>query len=148
MKALKTIPVALNILDDSHDSQVKQMKELHVHLEARLVKIHALTGMLKVAEADRAAGKREIEGLKIVLTERAADINSLHANINSLNAEHAKCLADIDSLNAEHARCLAETDRLTEDVDKLTEWLKDSQQQFSELRSRFPVRVMKKLKLI
>ena len=131
MKALRSIPVALNILDGRYDSQVKdmrqQMKELHVHLEARLVKIHALTGMLKVAEADRAAGKREIEGLKTILAQRAADINSL-------NAEHAKCLADID--------------RLTEDVFKLTEWLKDSQQRFSELRSRFPVRVMKKLKLI
>ncbi|MCJ7686923.1 MAG: glycosyltransferase family 4 protein, partial [Desulfobacteraceae bacterium] len=127
MKALRSVPVALNLLDGRYDSQVKQIQELHVHLEARLVKIHALTGMLKVAEADRAAGKREIEGLKTILAQRAADINSL-------NAEHAKCLADID--------------RLTEDVYKLTEWLKDSQQRFSELRSRFPVRVMKKLKLI
>ena len=131
MKALRSIPVALDILDGRYDSQVKdlrqQMKELHVHLEARLVKIHALTEMLNVAEADRSAGKREIEGLKTVLAQRVADINSLHA-------EHAKCLADID--------------RLTEDVYKLTEWLKDSQQRFSELRSRFPVRVMKKLKLI
>lgn len=131
MKALRTVPVALNILDGGYDGQVKdlrqQMKELHVHLEARLVKIHALTGMLKVAEADRDAGKREIEGLKTVLAQRAADINSLHA-------EHAKCLVDID--------------RLTEDVYELTEWLKDSQQRFSELTSRFPVRVMRKLKLI
>ena len=69
--------------------------------------------MLKVAETDRAAGKREIEESKTVLAQRAAEINSL-----------------------------------TEDVYKLTEWLKDSQQRFSELRSRFPVRVMKKLKLI
>lgn len=131
MKALRTVPVALDILDGGYDGQVKdlrqQMKELHVHLEARLVKIHALTGMLKVAEADRDAGKREIEGLKTVLAQRAADINSLHA-------EHAKCLVDID--------------RLTEDVYELTEWLKDSQQRFSELTSRFPVRVMRKLKLI
>ncbi|MBW2217750.1 MAG: glycosyltransferase [Deltaproteobacteria bacterium] len=134
MKALKTIPVALDILDDGHDTQVKQMKELHVHLEERLVKIHVLTGMLKVAQADAAAGKREIEGLKTVLTQRAAIIENL-------DAERAKYLADIDSLNAEHARYLA-------DIDKLTEWLKDSQQQFSELRCRFPVRVMKKLKLI
>jgi len=141
MKALRSIPVALNIIDGRYDSQVKQIQELHVHLEARLVKIHALTGMLKVAEADRAAGKREIEGLKTVLTERAAIIESL-------DAERAKCLADIDSLNAEHARCLADIDRLTEDVYKLTDWLKDSQQRFSELRTRFPVRVMKKLKLI
>ena len=134
MKALKTIPVALDILDDGHDSQVKQMKELHVHLEERLVKIHVLTGMLKAEQADGAAGKREIEGLKTVLTQRAAIIENL-------DAERAKYLADIDSLNAENARCLA-------DIDKLTEWLKDSQQRFSELRTRFPVRVMKKLKLI
>ena len=155
MKALRSIPVELNILDGRYDSKAEQMKELHVHLEARLVKIHALTGMLKVAEADIAAGKREIEGLKTVLAQRAADINRLHAeltkrlaDIDSLNAERAKFLADIDSLNAEHARCLADIDRLTEDVYKLTEWLKDSQQRFSELRNRFPVRVMKKLRLI
>ncbi len=127
MKALRSIPVALNIHDGRYDSQVKQMKELHVHLEARLVQIHALTGMLKAAETDRAAGKREIEGLKTLLAQRAVDINSLHGDINSLHG-------DINSL--------------TEDVYKLTEWLKDSQQRFSELRSRFPVRVMKKLKLI
>ena len=148
MKALKTIPVALDILDDGHDSQVKQMKELHVHLEERLVQIHVLTGMLKAAQADGAAGKREIEGLKTILEQRAAIIRSLDAErekrlaeIDSLNAEHARCLAEIDSLNAEHARRL-------EDIYKLTEWLKDSQQQFFELRTRFPVRVMKKLKII
>jgi len=117
MKTLRSIPAA-------HDSQVRdlrqQMKELHVHLEERLIKIHDLTEMLKVADAARAAGKRGIEGLKTVLAQRDAEINSLHGEI----------------------------DRLTEDVYKLTEWLKDSQQRFSELRSRFPVRVMKKLKLI
>ena len=63
MKALRNVPVTLNILYGRYDSQAEQMKELHVHLEARLVKIHTLTGMLKKAEADRAAGKREIEGL-------------------------------------------------------------------------------------
>ena len=134
MKAFRTVPVALDILDDRHVSLRQQMKELHVHLEARLVKIQALTGMLKVAEADRAAGKREIEGLQTVLEQRATIINSLNDDMNSLNAEHAECLAYID--------------KLTEDVYKLTDRLKDSQQRFSELRTRFPVRVMKKLKLI
>jgi len=149
MKALKTIPVALDILDEGqYGSQVKQIKELHAHLEERLVKIHVLTGMLKAAQADGAAGKREIERLKTILTERAAIINSLNAErekrlaeIDSLNAEHARRLEEIDSLNAEHARRL-------EDIYKLTEWLKDSQREFSELRTRFPVRVMKKLRLI
>ena len=141
MKALKTIPVALDTLDDGHDSQVKQMKELHVQLEEGLVKIQVLTGMLKAAQADGAAEEREIEGLKTVLEQRATIINSLNDDMNSLND-------DMNSLNAEHAECLAYIDRLTEDVYKLTEWLKDSQQRFSELRSRFPVRVMKKLKLI
>ena len=145
MKALRSIPTA-------HDSQVKdlrqqmkelhvhlearrqQVKELHVHLEARLVKIHTLTGLLT-------AGEKEIEDLKTIRAQRAADIKNLHI-------EHEKCLAEIDSLHAEHEKRLADIDRLTEDVYKLTEWLKDSQQRFSELRSRFPVRVMKKLKLI
>jgi glycosyltransferase involved in cell wall biosynthesis len=135
MKALKRIPVALNILDSSQVKDMKQqMKELHVHLEARLVQIQTLTGMVNAAEADRAEKMREIDGLKVVLAERAEDINSLHAHIKSLNAEQAQYLADIDGL--------------TGDVNKLTEWLKDSQQQYSELRRRFPVRVMKKLKLI
>jgi len=159
MKALKNIPVALNIYDAGVDSQIddltKQMKELHVHLEARLMKIQALTGMLKSSEAGRVEGMREIEGLKSVLAQRAADIDSLHADIDSLhadidslNSEHTRCLADMDGLNAEHARSLAEIERLIEDVHKLTEWLKDSQQQFSEIRTSFPVKVMKKLKLI
>lgn len=141
MKALRSIPVALNIHDGRYDSQANQMKELHVHLEARLVKIHALTGMLKAAETDRAAGKREIEGLKTVLTQRAAYIDSLHGDINSLHENINSLHGDIDSLHEN-------INSLTEDVYKLTEWLKDSQQQFSELRTRFPVRVMKKLKLI
>ena len=145
MKALRSIPTA-------HDSQVKdlrqqmkelhvhlearrqQVKELHVHLEARLVKIHTLTGLLT-------AGEKEIEDLKTIRAQRAADIKNLHI-------EHEKCLAEIDSLHAEHEKRLADIDRLTEDVYKLTEWLKDSQQRFSELTSRFPVRVMKKLKLV
>jgi hypothetical protein len=152
MKALKNIPVELNIYDAGVDNQIKdlaqQMEELHVHLDARLMKIQALTGMLKSSEAGRAAGMREIEGLQSVLAQRTADINSLHADINSLNSEHEKCLADKDSLNSEHARSLADIEKLTEDVYKLTEWLKDSQQQFSELRGCFPVRVMKKLKFI
>ncbi|MCF8143839.1 MAG: glycosyltransferase [Deltaproteobacteria bacterium] len=142
MKALRSIPVTLNILEDNYLKDLEQqVKELHVHLEARLVKIHALTGMLKVAEADRAEGKREIEGLKTVLAQRAADINSLHEYINILNGEHSKCLSDVDRLTEDIYK-------LTEDVNKLTEWLKDSRQQFIELRRRFPVRVMKKLKLI
>ena len=148
MKALRSIPVALNMLDDEYDSQVKQMKDLHVHLEARLVKIHALTGILKVAEADRAAGKREIEGLKTVLAQRAEIINRLDAEREKRLADIDSLNADIHSLNAEQAKHLADIDKLTEDVYKLTEWLKDSQQQFSELRRRFPIRVMKKLKLI
>jgi chromosome segregation ATPase len=152
MKALKNVPVELNFYDAGVDNQIKdlaqQMEELHVHLDARLMKIQALTGMLKSSEADRAAGMREIEGLQSVLAQRAADINSLHADINSLNSEHARSLADMDGLNAEHARSLADIEKLTEDVYKLTEWLKDSKQQFSELRRCFPVRVMKKLKFI
>ena len=156
MKALRNIPVELNIYDPKVDNQIKdftqQMKELHVHLDARLMKIQALTGMLKSSEAGRAAGIREIEGLKSILAQRAADINSLHADINSLHAdinslssEHARSLSVMD---AEHARSLAEIERLTEDVYKLNKWLKDSQQRFFELRTRFPVKVMKKLKLI
>jgi len=142
MKALRSIPVTLNILEVNHLKDIEQqMKELHIHLEARLVKIHALTGMLKVAEADRDEGKREIEGLKAVLAQRAADINSLHEYIHNLNGEHAKCLADIDRLTEDIFK-------LTEDVNKLTEWLKDAQQQYSELKRRFPVRVMKRLRLI
>ena len=159
MKALKNIPVELNIRDPGADNHIKdltqQVKELHVHLDARLVKIQALTGMLKSSEADRAAGMTEIKGLKSVLAERAADINSLNADLGTLNAdlgtlnaEHVRCLADMDGLNAEHAGALATIERLREDVFKLTAWLKDAQQQLSELRTRFPVRVMKKLKLI
>jgi glycosyltransferase involved in cell wall biosynthesis len=152
MKALKNIPVELNICDAGVDSQIndltQQMKELHVHLDARLMKIQALTGMLKSSEAGRAAGIRDIEGLKSILAQRAADIDSLHADIERLHADIERLHAEIESLNADRARSLAEIERLTEDVYKLTEWLKDSQQQFSELRTRFPVRVMKKLKLI
>ena len=149
MKALKNIPVELNVYDAGVDSQIKdlrqQMEELHVHLNARLMKIQALTGMLKSSEAGRAAGMREIEGLKSVLAQRALDINRLHADIDTLNSEHAKALAVMD---AEHARALADIEQLKQDVYKLREWLKDSQKQFFELRTRFPVKVMKRLKLI
>jgi len=155
MKALRSIPVALNRLDGSYDSQVEQIKDLHTHLASRLKKIHALTEMVHVAEEDRASGKREIEELKTILAQRAEDINSLHAEhakrvaeIDSLHAEKDSLHADIDSLYAHIDSLHAHIDSLTEDVYKLTEWLKDSQQQFSELRSHFPVRVMKKLKLI
>jgi len=138
MKALRKIPVSLNVCDAGVDGQIKdltqQIKVLHVHLEARLVKIHALTGMLKSVEADKEAGSSEIEGLKTVLVKRAADINRLHADL-------VKRAADINRLHAEYTRSLA-------DIERLTESFKDSQQQFSELRRRFPVRVMKKLKLI
>ena len=142
MKALRNIPVELNIYDaDQVKDLTQQMKALHIHLDARLMKIQALAGMLKSSEAEIVAGRKEIEGLKSVLAQRADDINSLHALINNLNSEHARCL---DRLSAEHAR----SEILTEDAYKLTEWLKDSQQQLLELRTRFPVRVMKKLRLI
>lgn len=120
MKALRTVPVALNILDGRYDGQVKQMKELHVHLEARLVKIHALTGLLKEVEAVRDTREREVEVLEADLAKRLADIERLHNELR---------------------------DRLT-DIERLTEWLKDSEKRFTELRSRFPVRVLGRLKLI
>jgi len=121
MKALRNIPADLEIADDRQVNELKeQMEELQVHLEARLVKIHTLTVLLKEVEAVRDTREKEVEVLEADLATRLADIERLHNELR---------------------------DRLA-DIARLTEWLKDSEKRFAELRSRFLVRAMGKLKLI
>jgi len=85
--------------------------------------------------------KQQMKELHVHLEARLVKIHTLTGLLEEAEANLDAKERAIDVLNTELAK-------LTEDINRLTEWLKDSEKRFSELRSRFPVRVMKKLKLI